>query len=106
MAALPRQKKGAHQGVTKKGKEPKIVVLTDEKSRPVSIVIASASIHEVNLVEQIIAELASKQKPRRITADRIYDSDALEGKLKRKGIELNAPIERTGANHWRKMEES
>lgn len=67
------------------------MVLTDEKSRPVSIVIASASIHEVNLVEQVIAERASKQKPRRITADRAYDSDALDKRLRRKGIELNAP---------------
>ena len=67
------------------------MVLADEKSRPVSVVIASASVHEVKLVEEVIQQRASKARPRRITADRAYDSDALDKKLKRKGIELNAP---------------
>jgi transposase len=67
------------------------MVLTDEKSRPVSIVIASASIDEVKLVEQVIAERASKQRPRRMSGDKAYDSDELDKRLRRKGIELNAP---------------
>jgi hypothetical protein len=67
------------------------MVLADEKSRPVSVIIASASVHEVRLAEEVIRQRASKARPRRITADRAYDSDALDKKLKRKGIELNAP---------------
>jgi len=54
-------------------------------------VIASASIHEVKLVESVIAERASKDKPRLITGDKAYDSDALDQRLRRKSIELNAP---------------
>jgi IS5 family transposase len=91
MVHLLHRKRGAHQGPTKKGKGTKIMVLTDEKSNPVSIVIASASIHEVKLVEQVIAERASKRRPRRITGDNAYDSDELDRKLKHKGVELNAP---------------
>lgn len=67
------------------------MVLADEKSRPVSIVIASASIHEVKLVEQVIAERASRRIPRRITGDKAYDSDELDRRLRGKGVELNAP---------------
>lgn len=39
------------------------MVLTDEKSRPVSTIIASASVHEVKLEEQLIAERASRRRP-------------------------------------------
>ena len=67
------------------------MVLSDEKSRPVSVIIASASGHEIRLVEEVISQRASKNRPRPITADRAYDADALDKKLKRKGIELNAP---------------
>ena len=70
------------------------MVLVDAKGKPVSILIASASVHEVKLVEQTIAQRVSKEKPRRITGDRAYDSDSLDERLKKKGIELNAPHKR------------
>ena len=92
--ALLRPKKGAHQGPTKKGKGTKVKLLTDERSRPVFIVIASASIHEVKLVGQVIVERANRQMPKRITGDKAYDSDELDWRLKRKGIEWNAPHRR------------
>lgn len=56
----PIEKRGPHQGATKKGKGTKIMVLADEKSRPVSVIIASASVHEVRLVEEVIRQRASK----------------------------------------------
>ena len=70
------------------------MVPADEKSRPVSVLIAPASLHEVRLVEEVISHRASKALPRRITADRAYDSDALDERLRRRGIELNAPHRR------------
>ena len=85
MAALHRGKKGDAPGYYKKGTN--IMVLADEKSRPVSVSTASASLHEGRLVEEVIKNRASKGRPRRITADRAYDSDPLDKKLKRKAIE-------------------
>jgi transposase len=78
-------------GKTKKGKGTKVMAIVDEKSKPLSIVIASASIHEMRLVEALVKEKFSAIKPRRLTGDKAYDADTLDKGLKKKGIELNAP---------------
>ena len=67
------------------------MAIVDEKSKTISILIASASTHEVRLVEPLLKEKFSTERPRRLTADRAYDSDSLDERLQSKGIELNAP---------------
>ena len=78
-------------GKTKKGKGTKVMAIVDEKSKPVALLLASASVHEVRLVEPLLKERFSREKPRRLTGDRAYDSDALDQGLRQRGVELNAP---------------
>ena len=67
------------------------MAIVDEKSKPVSILIASASVHEVRLVEPLLKERFSDIKPHRLIGDRAYDSDALDQRGNRQDVELNAP---------------
>jgi transposase len=65
-----------------------------KNSRPVAVKVSSATPFETILVEDTLKQRFSKEKIRRLTGDRAYDSDPLDRKLKRKGIELNAPHKR------------
>ena len=67
------------------------MAIGDSRSLPVAIAVASASPHEVTLVAKTLASRFTKALPRRLVADRAYDSDPLDKKLKRKGIDLIAP---------------
>jgi transposase len=58
---------------------------------PVAAGIASASPHEVTLVSETIENRFTKEKPARIIGDRAYDSDGLDARLAKRGIELIAP---------------
>ena len=65
-----------------------------KKSRPLALKVASATPFETTLAEQTIKERFVKVKSRRLVGDRAYDSDPLDGKLRRRGIELIAPHKR------------
>ena len=52
---------------------------------------ASASPHEVSLVEQTLEARFVEDKPKRLIGDKAYDSDGLNEDLKVQGIELIAP---------------
>ena len=74
------------------------MVLVDGKGLPMGVRLESASPSEVNLAEATVAEVRVPrprgrpgQKPKRIIADRGYDSDPLRERFKRRGIELIAP---------------
>ena len=58
---------------------------------PISVHTASASPHEVTLVEATLAETLTVGRPGRLIGDRAYDSDPLDQKLAAEGIELIAP---------------
>jgi transposase len=67
------------------------MAITDRNGLPVSVSTHSASPHEVTLVEETLSRRFIRNKPKRIIADKAYDSDKLDLVLKKKGIELIAP---------------
>ncbi|MEW6050882.1 MAG: IS5 family transposase [Candidatus Zixiibacteriota bacterium] len=103
-----RQKGGEKVGKTKRGKGTKWMVVVDGQGLPLGNYLDSASPAEVTLLEKTIATIAvprpgrgrPRQTPRRIIADKGYDSDPLRKRLKDRGIELICPYRRN--NHKRK----
>jgi transposase len=78
-------------GKTKRGKGSKIMAIVDRKGLPVAVHMASASPHEVTLVEKTLARRFTQSAPKRLVGDRAYDSDPLDQRLRERGIELIAP---------------
>jgi transposase len=70
------------------------MVICDERSLPLAVTVGSASPHEVTLVEQPLASRLTKQAPKRLVADRAYDSDPLDERLRRQDIDLISPHRR------------
>jgi transposase len=58
---------------------------------PVAVHAASASPHEVTLVEETLKHSFIGEKPNRLIGDRAYDSDPLDALLHAEGIELIVP---------------
>ena len=74
------------------------MVLADGEGVPLGVRVESASPSEVTLAEATLAEVRvprpkgrPRQKPKRVIADRGYDSDPRRERLKKRGIELIAP---------------
>ncbi len=74
------------------------MVLVDGEGLPLGVRLVSASPSEVTLAETTLAEVRvprpkgrPRQKPKRVIADRGYDSDPLRQRLRRRGIELIVP---------------
>lgn len=67
------------------------MVIADASGLPLAVHTASASPHEVTLVEATLAETITVGRPQRIVGDRAYDSDPLDQQLAAQGIELIAP---------------
>jgi transposase len=67
------------------------MAITDAHGLPLAVYTASASPHEVTLVEATIDSAFTLGRPGRIIGDSAYDSDPLDEKLREKGIELIAP---------------
>ncbi len=65
--------------------------VVDRHGLPVALYTASASPHEVKLVHQTLASRFTRSLPRRLIADRAYDSDPLDAELAVLGIELISP---------------
>jgi len=70
------------------------MAVVTKKSQPLAISVFSATPFESTLLEQTIRGRFSKTKIRRVVADRAYESDPLDKRLKKKGIELIAPHKR------------
>ena len=94
----PGEKGGSAVGKTKRGKGTKWMVLVDGGGLPLGVRLESASPAEVTLAEATLAEVKvprprgrPRQKPKRVIADRAYDSDPLRERLKKKGIDLIVP---------------
>lgn len=92
------EKGGSAVGTTKRGKGTKWMVLVDGGGLPLGVRLESASPGEVTLAEATLAEVKvprpkgrPKQKPKRVIADRAYDSDPLRERLAKRGIELIVP---------------
>jgi len=85
------QKGGGGVGKTKRGKGSKLMAVADGAGLPLAISIESASPHEVGLVEGTLERRFTEEVPQRLIGDRAYDSDPLDERLRRQGIELIAP---------------
>jgi transposase len=82
-------------GATKRGKGTKIMAMADRAGLPLAVCTASASPHEVTLVDATLTARFVKAKPDRIIGDRAYDSDGLDEQLAiDHGIEMIAPHRR------------
>ena len=96
-------------GKTKRGKGTKWMVLVDGQGIPLGAQLASASPAEVTLAEATVAAVRvpcwgrgrPRQKPKRIIADRAYDSNPLRDRLQERGIELLVPHRRNRQHWWR-----
>jgi transposase len=68
------------------------MAIADRSGLPIAAGIASASPHEVTLVEETIDNGFLKHAPDRLVGDRAYDSDPLDQRLRdERGIELICP---------------
>src|SRR5262249_45934679 len=93
-----REKGGSAVGKTKRGKGTKWMVLVDGEGLPLGVRLESASPREVTLAETTLAQVRvprpkgrPRQKPKRVIADRGYDSDPLRQRSRRRGIERIVP---------------
>jgi transposase len=96
------EKGGSAVGKTKRGKGTKWMVLVDGQGLPLGVRLESASPAEVKLAEATLGEVRvpqpkgrPRQRPKRIIADRGYDSDPLRERLRKRGIELIAPYRKS-----------
>ena len=85
------KKGGEKVGKTKRGKGTKLMVLTDGHGLPIGVDTASASPHEVTLIEPLLEKRVLRRKPLRLIYDAAADSDPLRRRLLRRGIELICP---------------
>ena len=67
------------------------MAISDEGSLPIAVTVASASPHEVTLVEETLAKRFVRKNPARLIADRAYDSDPLDRELLKHKIVLISP---------------
>ena len=81
-------------GPTKRGKGTKIMAIADRAGLPIAIYVASASPHEVTLVEPTLAACSIDARPEHLIGDKAYDSDPLDARLAVHGIEMIAPHRR------------
>src|SRR5438552_1233615 len=86
------EKRGSAVGPTRRGKGSKIMAIGDGHGLPLAIHVASASPHEVTLVDATLAASFLDTLPTRLIGDRGYDSDRLDAHLRATyGIEMIAP---------------
>jgi transposase len=67
------------------------MAVADSHGFPVAVYAASASPHEVSLVQGTLTEVLTAERPARLIGDKAYDSDPLDEELAEQGIELIAP---------------
>lgn len=70
------------------------MAVVTKNSRPLALQVFSATPFESTLLEETIKKRFAKTNIRRVVADRAYDSDPLDERLRRKGIELISPHKR------------
>ena len=57
------------------------MAVADAAGFPLALYVASASPHEVTLVEDTLERIFTNELPRRLIGDKAYDSDKLDAKL-------------------------
>ena len=75
------------------------MAVADAAGFPLAIHVASASPHEVTLVETTLEKCFTNELPPRLIGDKAYDSDKLDAKLEEDwGIEMIAPNRKKRSN--------
>lgn len=69
----------------------KIMAVTDAGGTILSVLVGSASPHEVKLVEKVLEERFTEPSPRKPIGDKAYDSDPPDEALHQQGIDMIAP---------------
>jgi transposase len=64
------------------------MAVADRHGLPIAVDVASASPHEIRLVNSTLKTRFLKESPKRLIGDKAYDSDALRAELGEKGIQL------------------
>lgn len=67
------------------------MAVADSAGVPIAAHAASASPHEITLVQDTLAERFTDAAPDKLIGDRAYDSDRLDRELAAQGVELIAP---------------
>jgi transposase len=68
------------------------MAVTDGHGLPLAAIVASASPHEVTLVDRTLDAAWTECLPNRLIGDKAYDSDALDARLlEERGVELISP---------------
>jgi transposase len=68
------------------------MAVADPTGFPLAVCIASASPHEITLVEPTLDQSFAPGVPERLIGDKVYDSDTLDARLQReRAIEVIAP---------------
>lgn len=67
------------------------MAIADSHGLPIAIGVTSASPNESTLVDQTLDQRHISTLPQRIIGDKGYDSDALDGRMRQRGIEMIAP---------------
>jgi transposase len=67
------------------------MAVADADGLPCAVFTASASPHEVTLVQETLEQLFTEQFPEHLIGDGAYDSDPLDEELRAEGIDLIAP---------------
>jgi hypothetical protein len=88
---VPAKQGGEAVGKTKRGKGTKIMGIVEGHDLPISVLIASATPHEVTLAEATVAARVMEEVPEHPIGDKAYDSDSLDADLAAAGIEMIAP---------------
>lgn len=78
-------------GKTKRGKGTKLMAVADRAGLPIAVCTASASPHEVTLVDAVLNARFVEPVPERLIGDKAYDSDPLDERLATRGIAMIAP---------------
>ena len=78
-------------GKTKRGNGSKRMAVADGAGLPIAVCVTSARPHAVTLVEGVVERCFAPRLPERLIGDRADDSDPLDARLARRGVELIAP---------------
>jgi hypothetical protein len=97
----PAKKGGDQVGLTRKGKGTKWMLVVDGHGLPLGFQLASARVAEVRLAEQTLDMVAvarprgrPRQRPKKLVADRGYDSRGFRQALRRRGMRMCIPPKR------------
>ena len=103
----PAKNGGDKVGLTKKGKGTKWMLVIEGNGLPLGFHLNSATTAEVRLAEATLDTISvphsrgrPRQRPRKLVADRAYDSSAFRATLRRRGIGMCIPPKRRPAR-WR-----